>query len=98
MKAEAVSQKDVYFFINEEAYSFVKSLCSLAAKEAAQLVLSEKNRDELLTQEQAAKLLSVTKQTLISYQKKGRLNAHRLGKRTYYKRGELMSFTESKAA
>jgi hypothetical protein len=98
MKAETVSQKDPIFFIGEEAYSIMQSLCSKAAKEAAEFVLSEKNKDELLTQEQAAKLLCITKQTLISYQKKGRLNAHRLGKRTYYKRGELLSFADTKVA
>ena len=54
--------------------------------------MNAKDREDYLTQDEAAKLLHITKQTLIAYEKAGKVKSYRLGKRAMYKRSELFSF------
>ena len=80
---------------NENKESFFKELENRFV-EAGKKLLNIQEREDLLTQEEASKLLSITKATLISYQKKGKVKAHHLGRRVYYKRSELLNFQKIK--
>lgn len=46
--------------------------------------------NDLLTREEAAKFLSINSSTLWSYTNSGKLTAHSIGSRRYYKRSELL--------
>ena len=48
------------------------------------------NEDELLTREQACKLLSINKTTLWKHTKSGKLKSLGLGNRVYYKKNEVL--------
>jgi excisionase family DNA binding protein len=47
--------------------------------------------DELLTIREAAALLDVTVQTVHEWKRRGLLNFHKLGSRSYLKRGEVLA-------
>jgi excisionase family DNA binding protein len=47
--------------------------------------------DELLTIREAAALLDVTVQTVHEWKRRGLLHFHKLGSRSYLKRGEMLS-------
>lgn len=52
-------------------------------------LISNQNDDELLTREEAAKILKTSYTTLWHWTKKEILIAYRIGNRIYYKRGEI---------
>lgn len=52
--------------------------------------LSTEKPDELLTREEACKLLKINATTLWHWTKKGKIIAYGIGNRVYYKRAELM--------
>lgn len=55
-------------------------------------LLHENANDELLTREQAAKLLHINLSTLWHWQKKGKIKCYGIsGSRRYYKRSEILS-------
>ena len=51
--------------------------------------------EKLLTPQQTAELLGICRQTVFDYAKRGLLLRHRLGGRTYFKRGELLAALKS---
>jgi Helix-turn-helix domain len=51
--------------------------------------------EKLLTPQQTAELLGICRQTVFDWAKRGLLLPHRLGGRTYFKRGELLSALKS---
>jgi excisionase family DNA binding protein len=51
--------------------------------------------EKLLTPEQTAELLGVCRQTVFDWAKRGLLIAHRLSRRTFFKRGEVMAALQS---
>jgi excisionase family DNA binding protein len=51
--------------------------------------------EKLLTPEQTAELLGVCRQTVFDWAKRGLLIAHRLSRRTFFKRGEVLSALQS---
>ena len=62
-------------------------------------LLGQKDNEDLLTQDEAAKLLKITKATLISYAKTGKVKTHQLGgRRVYYKRSEILQFSQTNKA
>ena len=46
--------------------------------------------DELLSREETVKLLKINSTTLWNWNRKGKIIAHGIGNRVYYKRGEIM--------
>jgi excisionase family DNA binding protein len=53
-------------------------------------LLAKEANDELLTREQAAKFLDVDVSTLYLWVKKGKITAHGIANRRYFKRSELI--------
>lgn len=53
-------------------------------------LISIQNDEELLTREETAQLLKTSYTTLWDWTKKGKLTAHRIGNKVYYKKGEIM--------
>ena len=51
--------------------------------------------EKLLTPEQTAELLGVCRQTVFDWAKRGLLIAHRLSRRTFFKRGEVLAALQS---
>ncbi|MEQ3501156.1 helix-turn-helix domain-containing protein [Tenacibaculum sp. SSH1-16] len=51
--------------------------------------LQPKKQTNLLTRDEAIKLLQINLSTLYKYTKQGKLQAYKLGKRVYYKREEI---------
>lgn len=51
--------------------------------------------EKLLTPEQTAELLGICRQTVFDWAKRGLLVAHRLGRRTFFKRGEVLAALQS---
>jgi hypothetical protein len=48
------------------------------------------DKDELLTQKQASKLLNVSIVTLIEWKKSGRIPYHKINSRVYYRKNEVL--------
>jgi excisionase family DNA binding protein len=46
--------------------------------------------DDLLTQAEACKLLSKSRQTLTEWRRKGLINAHKIGNTVYFKKSQLL--------
>ena len=74
-------------------------LCGITIEELANALrelltvpatVSTRNEDELLTREEACKLLSINKTSLWKHTKSGRLKSYGIGNRVYYKRSELL--------
>lgn len=75
--------------------------CSLANEECSQpaiapLQLPAPVEDGLLTVEQAASTLDVSRQTIHNWVRKGDLIAYKLGSRTYFKKVELLGALRQK--
>lgn len=51
--------------------------------------------EKLLTPEQTAELLGICRQTVFDWAKRGLLVAHRLSRRTFFKRGEVLAALQS---
>lgn len=51
--------------------------------------------EKLLTPQQTAELLGICRQTVFDWAKRGLLLPHRLGGRTYFKRGEVLAALKS---
>ena len=65
-------------------------------KVAVEEILSEKfsrpkNENQLITRDEACKLLNINRTTLWSYTKKGKLQSYGIGSRVYYKRDEVIA-------
>lgn len=50
-----------------------------------------KEEDELITEQEASKLLKVSKVTLKSWRDKGQIKGYKFGSRVRYKKGELLN-------
>ncbi|PKA97359.1 excisionase family DNA binding protein [Flavobacteriaceae bacterium MAR_2009_75] len=51
---------------------------------------SSTDEDELLTRDEASKLLKIDQSTLYHWTKSGRISAYAIGARRYYKKNELL--------
>lgn len=51
--------------------------------------------EKLLTPEQTAELLGICRQTVFDWAKRGLLIAHRISRRTFFKRGEVLAALQS---
>jgi len=49
-----------------------------------------RDQEELLTRDEAAKLLKINSSTLYLWTRKGKLPSYGIGNRVYYKRSEVM--------
>jgi predicted DNA-binding transcriptional regulator AlpA len=49
------------------------------------------DKEELLNMEEVLKFLKVSKVTIHNWKKKGIIKSHRIGRKLYFKRGELMN-------
>lgn len=56
----------------------------------APVVVNTSKDDELITREEACKLLSINKTSLWKHTKSGRLKSYGIGNRVYYKKSELL--------
>lgn len=66
---------------------------------ARELLAEQRNQEsaqKLLTQEEAAKFLSVSKKTLIEWERERIVNPIRKGRRVYYTYADLMSRNQSR--
>jgi len=53
-------------------------------------ILNIESQEDLLTREEACKLLQINSSTLWHWQNKGKVKAYGIGNRRYYKRSELL--------
>jgi hypothetical protein len=74
-------------------------LCGITIEELANALkeiltvpttVNTRNEDELITREEACKLLSINKTSLWKHTKSGRLKSYGIGNRVYYKYNELL--------
>ncbi len=74
-------------------------LCGITIEELANALreiltvsttVNKRNEDELITREEACKLLSINKTSLWKHTKSGRLKSYGIGNRVYYKYNELL--------
>ncbi len=74
-------------------------LCGITIEELANIlrellkapvIVNTSKEDELLTREEACKLLSINKTSLWKHTKSGRLKSYGIGNRVYYKYNELL--------
>lgn len=61
-----------------------------ALKNQIEALKLNSQENDLLTRGEAAKFLSINSSTLWSYTNQGRLTAHAIGSRRYYKKSELL--------
>ncbi|MEP5254325.1 MAG: helix-turn-helix domain-containing protein [Winogradskyella arenosi] len=82
------------FIIQEISPEQFSTMLSENIKEQIELLISElslkKSVNELLTRDEACELLKINSSTLWSWTKKGKLKAHGIANRRYYKKEELL--------
>lgn len=64
---------------------------TILLEETIRKILKEEQSEKLLSPAEVCKLLSISKVTLSNWGKEGRLIQYRIGKRVYYKYGEVLS-------
>lgn len=82
--------KNIQFiqFTPEELFNGIKEIVDKQFEELKSQ-FQPKEPEELLTREETAELLRIDKSTLWAWSKKGKLQAHGIGNRVYYKRSEI---------
>jgi excisionase family DNA binding protein len=60
-------------------------------EETIKKILSEEQTEKLLSSSEVCSLLKISKPTLNAWSRDGRLTQYRIGKRVYYKYGEVLS-------
>lgn len=78
---------DTLQFINIDPDKFTDDIVSRLSK----IIHIPKQEEELLTQEEVAKLLKVTPQTIINYQNKGSIKAYVIEGLVRYKKSEIIN-------
>jgi len=75
--------------LKEMIYSTVKEVLSEIKEE-----MKPDEQDTLITRDEAAKLLRVSKTTLYHWGLNGKLGFYKIGRKVYYKRNEVLSSLE----
>ena len=75
----------------EQLGDIIENKITVAFDRLFQKMDSTSPSNDLLTREEACKLLSINSSTLWSYTNQGRIQAYSIGSRRYYKRSELLA-------
>lgn len=78
----------------EELQSIITNTVSAEFKKQFDLKLSPKEKDKLFTRSQTAELLNISAATLLVYTKKGKIKAHRIGRRILFKESDINDAVE----
>lgn len=78
----------------EELQSIITNTVSAEFKKLLDLKVSSNEKDKLFTRQQTAKFLNISLPTLLVYTKKGKINAHRIGRRILFKESDINSAVE----
>lgn len=74
----------------EELQELIGTSVKKSVEELQKELQSKKFTEELLTREETCKFLKIDSSTLWSWTNKGKVKAHGIGARRYYKRSELI--------
>lgn len=89
-----VQMKTNSILLQELSLEDLKDLIGASVKngisELQKEILTEKFNEELLTREQTCQFLKIDSSTLWAWTNKGKVKAHGIGARRYYKRSELL--------
>ena len=91
-----LGKKDIIMFIlvatsKKEMVEIMREVLSELKDQMLSSIQLSETSDDLLTLEETAQFLKVTKATIHNWQKEGRITASRLGGRVYFSKLQLLS-------
>ena len=74
---------------SEELKNLIVDSVSIELKKQFELKEKPDNSDKFFTRKQAASTLKISIPTLLEYAKKGKINAHRIGRRILFRQSDI---------
>jgi excisionase family DNA binding protein len=93
-KKQSLSQQFI-MMSPEDLHAFAQNVVKQVLDERNQDSKVEDSLERPLTQQEAANFLQKSRQTLVTWRKAGKIKAHKLGGRIYYKPSELLAALEN---